>query len=105
MSRARRVANLLLPERDEVDRQGDDRGALDDLDEPQLAEMGEKQAEHHGAGHHADQQHHAEKGHDAGTRPFGRQIRRQGKTDGLDGVQAGSNEQDDAMKKLNDLFK
>ena len=53
------VARLLLPHREPIEDDGDDRRALHDLNEADLAEVPEQHAEHERARRHADEQHRA----------------------------------------------
>ena len=91
---ARRVARLLLPQRDDVEHHRHERRALDDLDQPHLAEMREQHAEDQRARDHADQQHDVEQRDDARPRALGREVGRQRQPDGLRRVQAGADEQE-----------
>ena len=91
----RRIARFLLPQRDEVEHHGDDGGALDHLDQLELAEVGEQHAERERAGDHADQQHDIEEARRRAARMFARrEIGRERKPGGLHRVQAGADQQE-----------
>ena len=71
-----------------------DGGALDDLDELDLGEMGEQRAVGQCASDHTQQQHHAEQGDDFGVGVGGCEVGCEGEADGLGGVQAGADKQE-----------
>ncbi len=59
-----RVHPLLFPQRHEVEDQRQGRGALDDLDEADLAEIAQERAEYQRADRHSDEKHDVEQRHD-----------------------------------------
>ncbi len=89
-----RVARLLLPQRDDVQRHRDEGRALDDLDQPRVAEVGQELAEHQRADQHADEEHHVEQRDDAGPRLHGRDVSRERQPGGLRRVQPGADQQE-----------
>ena len=70
------------------------RRALHDLDQPDLAEVAQQQAEHDRADRHADEQHRAEQRDDARAGALGREVGREREADRLDRVQPGADEQE-----------
>jgi hypothetical protein len=88
-----RIAGLLLPQGDPVQHDGDERRALDHLDQPHGGEVGQEQPEQQGARHHAEQQGNAEQRHH--LRPGMRrgEVGGEREADGLGGVQPGPDQQ------------
>ena len=89
-----RSARLLLPERGAVENHRDDRGALHDLYQSNLAEMSQQQAKDDRADGHACEQHGAQKGDNARPRALRRKIGGQRESDRLNGVQSCAHEKE-----------
>ena len=82
------AARLLLPQGDAVQHEHQHAGALDHLDEAQLAEVGQQRAEAHRAGHHAHQQHQRQQDDHARMGLPRAEVGRQRQPGGLDRVHA-----------------
>ena len=87
------VARLLLPERGAIQEHRDDRRALNDLDEPHLAEVREQEAKSDRADRHAGKQHRAKQGDNARARALWREVGRQGEANRLNRVKTGADQQ------------
>ena len=85
---------LLLPQRDEIQEDGDHRRALDDLDQPPRREVDEEGAERQRADDRSDQQHDIHQPDDIGLILFGRQIGGKRKADRLVDMDARTGEED-----------
>jgi hypothetical protein len=91
---AGRIARLLLPEREQIERHGQQRRALNHLDQAELRELCEERAEHERAPDHSDQQHDVQERNDPGSRMLGRDVGGECETGRLRGVHAGPDQQE-----------
>ncbi len=94
VARAGGVACFLLPQRDQVEHDGDHRGALHDLDQLELVEACKEGTKAKRADQHSNEQHDVKKGDDTGALFFRREVCRQREAGGLGGVEAGADEQE-----------
>jgi hypothetical protein len=89
-----RVARLLLPQADDVERHGGHGGALNHLDQDQRRIIAQQKGKHDRGNQHADKQHHIHQRHDPRPVVFGRKVGCQRQACGLRHVHADSGEQE-----------
>ena len=89
-----RLAGFLLPGGDEIEKQGNQRRCLDDLNQPPGGEIDQKSPEQQRTDDRAEQQHDIHQSDDIGLVLFGREVGRQRKADRLGDMDARADQQD-----------